>query len=687
MKFSELKNRFKNKFAMRVMAGVLMIALLGSSYGVYQVSAAKADTETVSSTEENDTEDTDVSAEQDADKEKLKSQLTQLLNSDETQETGKEETVYLIADASGNVNETIVSAWLKNPENTDTLKDASDLKNIENVKGDETFTQDGENLTWDAQGNDIFYQGTTTKESPVTEKITYYLDGKEVTPEELAGASGKVTMRFDYTNHEKVTKTMNGKTCDVYVPFTVVTGMVLDEKFSNVEVTNGQVISDGRNNVVVGIAMPGLQESLGVTEEDFDEAMAFPDYMEVTADVTDFALDMTVSMASSNLLSKMNVNGNLDLSVLSDTINDMSDASSQLVEGSSELAEGLDTLKSSLAEYSSGVNSLTDGLGALSGSTTTLISGVGTLNSSAQSISGGIGALNQAVSTPMTEEEALRVKQQAAQAVDTQMADPNYALNYNNIKALAAQQLQSNPQIQVMVKTYVEQGIIAALRADAAANTAMNQLVGSGMSELDAAKTVMDGANGAGAFDMTYQQKYNEAMTAFTGTLSASVADTAKTAAENAAGEGAVNGAESAKLQIKDSINAEQSNGYSLVSGAYALAAGTQQVADNMPALSSAMNQLAAGSQVLKNGTAQLVSGVDQLEEGSNALADGMLTFDEEAIQRIADSYNGDIKELTERIQAVMDAGSEYDTFTKKADGVRGSVKFVWETASIKAEN
>ena len=685
MKFSELKNRFKNRFAIRVTAGVLMVAVLGSSCGIWQVQAAKADTETVSSTEETAGEDSN-GEEADADKEELKSQLTQLVHAEDTKEAGKEETVYLLTDAAGKVDKTIVSDWIKNPEGADTLKDASDLKDIKNVKGDETFTQDGENLTWNAKGSDIFYQGTTKKEAPVTEKITYYLDGKEVTPEELAGASGRVTIRFDYTNNEKVEKTVNGKTCDIYVPFTVVTGMVLNERFCNVEVTNGQLISDGKNNVVVGVALPGLKESLGVTEEDFDEEVAFPDYVEVTADVENFSLDMTVSVASSNLLSEMNVNGKLDLSVLSDTVNEMSDASTQLADGSSELAEGLDTLKSSLMKYSSGVNSLTEGLGTLAGSTTTLISGVDTLNSGAQSLSGGIGALNQAVSTPMTEQEALAVKQQAAQAVDERMADPDYALNYNNIKALAAQQLQSNPQIQAMVKTYVEQGIITALRADTTANAAMNQLVGSGMSELDAAKTVMDQVNGAGAFDMTYQQKYNEAMTAFTGTLSASAADTAKTAAENAAGEGAVSGAESAKLQIKNSINEEQPNGYSLVSGAEVLAAGTQQVADNMPALSSAMNRLAAGGAVLKDGTAQLTDGVNQLEEGSNVLADGMLQFNEEAVQKIADAYNGDIKDLTERLRAVIEAGDDYDTFTQTADGVKGSVKFIWETAAVLAE-
>lgn len=68
----------------------------------------------------------------------------------------------------------------------DTLEDASTLKDIENVKGDETFTQSGNKVTWQADGNDIFYQGTSESELPVTQKLTYYLDGKEVTPEELA---------------------------------------------------------------------------------------------------------------------------------------------------------------------------------------------------------------------------------------------------------------------------------------------------------------------------------------------------------------------------------------------------------------------------------------------------------------------------------------------------------------------
>ncbi|MFR6393556.1 MAG: hypothetical protein ACLUN0_12265 [Roseburia sp.] len=284
------------------------------------------------------------------------------------------------------------------------MEDASDLKDIKNVKGDETFKQDGDKVTWDAQGNDIFYQGTTDKEAPITQKITYYLDGKEISPKDLAGKSGKVTMRFEFTNNEKTTKTIDGKSTDVYVPFSVVTGMVLNDNFTNVEVTNGKVISDGKNNVVVGITMPGLKESLGIDDADLGDDVQFPDYVEVTADVEDFSLDMTVSMASSNLLSEMNVNGDIDLSVLSDTIDEMTDASDQLVDGSSELSDGLKTLQSSLGEFKagvgtaqSGVKEYTSGASAVADGANTLNSGIAKLAESAPALTSGVSALKTGV--------------------------------------------------------------------------------------------------------------------------------------------------------------------------------------------------------------------------------------------------------------------------------------------------
>ena len=123
----------------------------------------------------------------------------------------KEETVYVIAGADGKQQSVIVSDWLKNPNKETSLQDVSDLTDIENVKGDETWTANGTSLTWDAQGNDIYYQGKSETELPVTMNISYRLDGKDIAPAELAGKSGKVTIRFDYENHCTTTATVDGK--------------------------------------------------------------------------------------------------------------------------------------------------------------------------------------------------------------------------------------------------------------------------------------------------------------------------------------------------------------------------------------------------------------------------------------------------------------------------------------------
>ena len=167
-------------------------------------------------------------------------------NSEESGDAEKEETVYVFTDASGKQKSMTVSNWLKNKSGAEKLFDNSALQNIENVKGDETFTQNGEMLTWNAAGNDIYYQGTTDKQPPVLQKITYYYEGQEISPEDLAGKTGKVTIHIDYENTEKYD--------DVYVPFTTMTGIIFsNDNVKNVSVDNGSVISEGKNTVVVGM--------------------------------------------------------------------------------------------------------------------------------------------------------------------------------------------------------------------------------------------------------------------------------------------------------------------------------------------------------------------------------------------------------------------------------------------------
>lgn len=324
----------------------------------------------------------------------------------------KDESVYLISDANGNVNKTIVVDHLKNKDKKDTLEDASNLSDIENVKGKEKFTQSGDKLTWQAGGKDIYYQGTATEEPPVTQKVTYYLDGKEISPEDLAGKSGKVKIRFDYTNTTSYTETVNGEKQTVSVPFAAITGLVLGDGFENIEVTNGKAEVSDSSSVVLGYALPGLKDSLGIKDKDLDGDVNIPEYMEMTADVENFSMPaaMTFVVNASDYVST----DGIDTSDLDDMINDLKDASTQLQDGSKTLAEGTDTLadglstlqsklgtfasgvgtlKSGLKTYTDGVSTLSGGLNTLGNSTGALVSGADKLNSGAGQLASGSATL------------------------------------------------------------------------------------------------------------------------------------------------------------------------------------------------------------------------------------------------------------------------------------------------------
>ena len=292
-------------------------------------------------------------------------------------ETGKEETVYVLADASGGVEKIIVSDWLKNKDGDSTLQDASDLQNIENVKGYETFVSDGKyGLTWQADGADIYYQGSTEKQLPVAVKLTYKLDGKEVKPEEIAGKSGRVTIRMDYENKETRTVEVNGRKEEIHIPFAMLSGMLLpQDTFSNIEVTNGRLLSEGNNSIVVGIAFPGLKESLNWEElkkdlskaekKKAEEELAIPDYLEVSADAENFSLGMTMTIAMSDMLSDFSLTDSLDLEEMNDSMNDLQSASNELKDGTSDLKDGSAKLKEGTDSLADGVVSLKDGAGSL----------------------------------------------------------------------------------------------------------------------------------------------------------------------------------------------------------------------------------------------------------------------------------------------------------------------------------
>ena len=301
-------------------------------------------------------------------------------------EHDKEESVYVKADAYGTPTEITVTTTLKNPGENQKITDFTTLTDIKNKNGDEEYTLDGAgNLVWENHGEDIQYDGTADadKELPVTVKVSYYLDDKEVTPEELAGATGRVRIRFDYTNNtgSQTDDTAEGteateETTDEIIPFVAVSGLMLSQDVaSDITVTNCKIKSMDDNYLIFGYAAPGVKDALDLDsidsfqdddkkedadeEDDSDDKEAFPDYMEVSFDAKDFELDFTATMISNGLLTDM------DTEKMSEKVDDLADGFKDLYNGTSELTNALQQLSTSGNDLVSGAEGLQGGLQSL----------------------------------------------------------------------------------------------------------------------------------------------------------------------------------------------------------------------------------------------------------------------------------------------------------------------------------
>lgn len=296
----------------------------------------------------------------------------------------KDETVYVLAGADGSVEKIIVSDWIQNTLGNATVTDKSQLTDTVNVKGEETYTLGGDDTrVWDAQGKDIYYQGNIQKELPVALSVTYKLDGKPISPEDLAGKSGKVTIRFDYTNLQYEMVEIDGKQEKIYVPFAMITGMLLDnDVFSHVEVSNGKLMNNGDRTIVAGLAFPGLQSNLNLDQEKLE----IPSYVEITADVQNFSMMNTVTIATNGIFGKLNTKNLNSVEELSASLGVLTDAMNQLLDGSSRLYDGLCTLLDKSEVLIAGIDQLAEGASKLKVGAAAVDKGAGALAGGAQEL-------------------------------------------------------------------------------------------------------------------------------------------------------------------------------------------------------------------------------------------------------------------------------------------------------------
>lgn len=722
------------KIAKKIVAGSMAVMMAVGLAGTYEY--------------HNNVMQVQAAEQKDKDTQELKETAENVLadHATDSEDTGfsKEESVYVKADASGNVKKTMVSEWLKNPEKG-TISDTSELKDIKNVKGDETFeTGSNNNVSWKSEGNDIYYQGTIDKELPVDVKVSYKLDGKSISPKDLKGKSGKVEIQFSYDNKSKQTVNVNGEDVEMYTPFTMVSAMMLSsDEYSNVSVENGKLISDGDKNIVVGVAFPGLANDLNLKDLDMD--IDIPETVTITADVKDATVGTSITMASAELMNEFGLDDIDSFDDLQDSIDDLEDATNQLVDGSKEaadgskeLADGAGTLNDGAGTLASGAGTLADGVNTLNEKSGTLVSGVNTLASGVQAYTGGVEeiyagsndlvsgaqelasgatALNEGIKTAKTSADTLASTAAQVQGgigtvasslgtaastltsilgenganltagVDVTVTGGQATLSDEKIAEIIEEKMaDADSTTKEAVKAVVKEALED---SEVSGYTSQKSLNRTGKTIVETINTVSGGLNNAQAKltdkEHSVLAQGISGVTDGTGALATMLG----TEGEKTIGRGAAGvAAGSASLQkgtetLQAGAKKLHDNSSTLNAGLTTLKDGGSQLASGVSQLASGANQVADGAGTLAGGTQTLLDGANTLADGNQTLADGMQEYKEEAIDKLTDLFNGDISGVTDRIDAMTNLAKEYKSFAGISDGVSGTTKFIIETEGI----
>ncbi len=608
------------KFIQKPIAVALSAALLVSSLGAGAYALNQKPTETA----------------------KIETASAAASSNSEDEAVYKDETVYVLAGADGTVEKIIVSDWIKNALGAATLTDAGNLKDVENVKGDESYTLNQNNMrVWDAKGNDIYCKGTTEQALPVNLKVTYKLDGKTVSPTELVGKSGHVTLRYEYQNNQYETVSINGKKEKIYVPFGMLTGALLDNSvFKNVTVTNGKLLNDGDRTAVVGFAFPGLQESLALDSAKFE----IPSYFEISADVQGFTLNETVTIATNGIFNEIDTSKFNSVSDLTAGLDKLNSAMTQLVNGSNALYGGLTTLLEKSGQLVQGIDALAAGAGKLKSGTEQLSSGLNELTANNSTLQAGTAELVASVYSTANSQLKQSLAQYAAYGVTAPtLTAKNYATELDKlVKQLSA--IFSEENITAQVRAGVLKQVLATVGIE---QNTYNNLPAANKAAIDAQVTAaMQGAKAQAQLKAAKEQA--------------------------AAGLKQIT---DLKAQL-EKVNKYQAGVNNYTNGVASAASGATE-------LKAGTAELYNGILTLKNGAPALVNGVTELKSGSLKLSDGIKQFNSQGVQKLSDAVNGDLGGLVTRLKAVVDVSKNYRSFSGITNEMDGQVKFVYRTAAV----
>lgn len=398
--------------------------------------------------------------------------VTVFAQSNDENPTEKTETVYSVLNSDGSISDTIVSSWLHDEDGINNIKETLNLTDVENIKSNEKPSKDGNTYTWNAKGNDVYYEGTATKQLPVSVKIRYELDGQEMSAKDIEGKSGHLKLMISFTNNYSEVKNINGKSIVIH-PSYLAGGMLnmSTGKFSNVKCESGKIVNDGTNEMLAFANIPGLNETLKSAGLDkVNNQLGISDDVTVEADVNDFDLG-SIMVGMTNEIDLASELGDIgSVSELTDGIDQLIEADDQLIDGSKQLYDGTTQLKEQAApltgssdqvrQLSSGVIQLNDGVKALQTGISQYTAGASAINEGVNQLYGipqNVGLIQSAVTTSTEEQASLVDGSQAVADGLGQLLDKLNGANVTaSVKEMNGLLTKSKTDLEGMAKTLGE---------------------------------------------------------------------------------------------------------------------------------------------------------------------------------------------------------------------------------------
>lgn len=625
----------------------------------------------------------------------------------------KDESVYVTLAPDGSVQQQTVSVWLHRDSGLDGFADVSCLEAIHDLRGTAVPTQTGEQLTWKVEAPDLYYQGTTGRQLPITAAISYELDGQPLTAGQLLGKSGHLKVTIALTNHERRTVTIDGSPRAVYTPFAAAVGTTLDaDRFTNIKAEHGTVQTDSARAAVAWVCLPGMAETFdGLLTGSLREVQdKFVDTVTLEADVTDCpALSFLIGCAADpSALSGMDEFE--QLGTVSEDLDQLREATDQLLTGTADLLDGVLQLHDAVTgELTDGVVKLDDSVkGQLTTGAAQLRDGLAALNSNSAALNDGAAQLTDGIF-----QTASLMLQSATGNASIQLTPDNYTAVINSILGLPEQlqnetvsavQSAAAAQAQTMTAALMQQLGVAGIAPDTLPFTGEELgrlLTGALILEMGKAAPTGDLTADLGAAANVVQAqlaavaKDPNDLAAFLQKAAASATQEAITAAMTQEVTAVIRAghpnldAQLAQLGQVGQLKQLLDGAVTLRGGISSYTAGVASAADGGQQLYNGIaGDLASGTGSLRAAvTGQLTEGVDALLDGTHQLADGMTEYDAEGIQQLTGRQElSQLQALADTADALRAASESYTSYTGAPENTACTVKFIMKTQAPEPE-